>query len=83
MYGGRGVSSILFLLESSLFREQERLFIQNSKPPMSAGFWEKGDGKDAEESPGGYIISSVVSNECVFRQAADGWHLLERSVSIS
>lgn len=50
---------------------------------MSAGFWEKGDGKDAEESPGGYIISSVVSNECVFRQAADGWHLLERSVSIS
>lgn len=66
MYGGRGVSSIFFLLESSLFQGQERLFIQDSKPSMSAGFGAKGDGKDAEESPEGHIISSVVSNECVY-----------------
>lgn len=66
VYGGRGVSSILFLLEPSLFRGQECLFIQDSEPPVSAGFWAKGDGKDAEESPGGHIISSVVSNECVY-----------------
>lgn len=45
---------------------RNRLFIQHSKPPMSAGFWAKGDSKDAEESPGGHIISSVVSNECVY-----------------
>lgn len=39
------------------------MFIQDAKPPVSAGFGAKGDDREAEESPGRHIISSVASNE--------------------
>ena len=39
------------------------MFIQDAKPPMSAGFGVKGDDREAEETPGGHIISSMASNE--------------------
>ena len=38
------------------------MFIQDAKPPISAGFGAKGDDREAE-SPGGHIISSMASNE--------------------
>lgn len=42
------------------------MFIHDANHPVSAGFWAKGDGRDTEESPGGHIISSMVSDQCVY-----------------
>ena len=66
--GGRGVSSTrFFLLEASLF-------IQDSEPPISAGIWAKGDGREAEESPRGLLFFLWLPINVLNRQAAAECH---------
>lgn len=57
------------------------MFIQDSKPPVSEGIWAKGDGRKAEEGPGGILHFPWLPMNVFIRQAADGWHLSKGAVS--
>lgn len=47
------------------------MFIQDSEPPMAAGIWAKGDGREAEESPRGLLFFLWLPINVFNRQAAD------------